>query len=244
MAFVAHHMQVQVHQHTCYQVLVGLDEPFASTIDDVVHANTYGLIMNREVPHACRAVEGSALVYFVDPHSEVGDRVKQVVGDARFVRFNPRLFFDTESVPTAKNADPQQWRVFADHLLGALTAAHTHGAPSYRDPRMMRAVQYVESHLGDSLLVRHVAEHVGLSPERTRHLFAQEIGSPLSQFVRWTRIKQCVRWIVRDQLSLSVAAARAGFSDQAHFCRTFKRTFGVSASGLLKNSRFVQFIHP
>ncbi len=50
--------------------------------------------------------------------------------------------------------------------------------------------------------------------------------------------------IVRDHVSLTNAALESGFADQAHFCRTFKRMFGINAKTLLKNSRYVQFLNP
>jgi AraC-like DNA-binding protein len=43
---------------------------------------------------------------------------------------------------------------------------------------------------------------------------------------------------------MSTASIQNGFTDQAHFTRLFRRTFGVSAKDLLKNSRYVQFLTP
>jgi len=42
--------------------------------------------------------------------------------------------------------------------------------------------------------------------------------------------------------SLTEAAHNAFFSDSAHLSRTFRRMYGITLSGILKNSRFVQVI--
>ena len=113
-----------------------------------------------------------------------------------------------------------------------------------RDNRIELAIDWVEQHLHEKITLPDVAAQIHLSPERTRHLFVQEAGVSFTQFLMWKRIKSAIVCAVRDKSNLTEAALRAGFADQAHFCRLFKRTFGIAAGGLLQNSRSIQFIHP
>jgi len=80
---------------------------------------------------------------------------------------------------------------------------------------------------------------IHLSPERARHLFARETGVPFSQYVLWKRVRKVIALVVRDGSTLGEAALAAGFADQAHFNRIFKRMFGISPKTHLKNSRSV-----
>jgi AraC-like DNA-binding protein len=130
----------------------------------------------------------------------------------------------------------------AEEALALLTADIQQA--NTRDRRIEQAIDWVEQHLHEKITLQDVAAQIHLSPERTRHLFVQEAGVSFSQFLMWKRIKSAIVFAVRDGMSLTEVALRAGFADQAHFCRLFKRTFGIPAGGLLQNSRSIQFIHP
>jgi AraC-like DNA-binding protein len=71
-----------------------------------------------------------------------------------------------------------------------------------------------------------------VSPTRVTHQFTSEIGIPVRRFVLWTRIKRAVE-AHRTGRDLTAAAIEAGFSDAAHFSRTFRAMFGLSPSLVL-----------
>nr|WP_246849462.1 helix-turn-helix transcriptional regulator [Rubellimicrobium arenae] len=70
-----------------------------------------------------------------------------------------------------------------------------------------------------------------LSESRFSHLFAEETGLPFRSWVLWRRMMRAMQ--ARGAgASLTDAAHLAGFSDSAHFSRTFMRMFGVQAASL------------
>jgi AraC-like DNA-binding protein len=71
-----------------------------------------------------------------------------------------------------------------------------------------------------------------MSPTRLTHVFSREVGIPFRRFVLWTRIKHAVS-TTRAGANLTAAAVAAGFSDAAHFSRTFRGMFGLSPSRVL-----------
>jgi AraC-like DNA-binding protein len=97
------------------------------------------------------------------------------------------------------------------------------------DARVAEAVQ----RLRDSRHVRRplleLAREVGLSPGRFRHVFRREVGMSAQSYVVWLRIYEACAALASGA-SLSDAALEAGFSDAAHFTRTFRRTFGLAPS--------------
>ena len=76
-----------------------------------------------------------------------------------------------------------------------------------------------------------LARAAGLSPSRFRHVFRREIGMSTQSYVVWLRINEACAALARGA-SLSDAAYQVGFSDAAHFTRTFRRTFGLAPSQL------------
>jgi AraC-like DNA-binding protein len=106
-------------------------------------------------------------------------------------------------------------------------------APRAVDARIERALGVIDRGLaGGSLPLGTAARAAGLSPERFRHLFADVIGLPYRRYLLWRRVGCAVAEIARGASATS-AAHGAGFADAAHFARTMRATFGVTASDTL-----------
>jgi len=115
----------------------------------------------------------------------------------------------------------------ARRIVQALTL---HSEPAVAsDVRILRAVRYVNDHLSAPITLEQVARVACLSPSRFRHLFAEQTGMGLRQYVLWRRFVSV--WELRMKgVSLSTAAHAAGFADSAHLARTSRRMIGVPPS--------------
>jgi AraC family transcriptional regulator len=96
--------------------------------------------------------------------------------------------------------------------------------------RKLRAVlEYIHQHLVTNLTLRDLAAVAHFSPYHFARLFKISTGLPPRQYIiarRVERAKQLLRG--QDDLTLAQVAARAGFCDQGHFTRHFKRFVGVT----------------
>lgn len=115
----------------------------------------------------------------------------------------------------------------ARRLVQSLTQ---HSAPEgTSDERILRAVRFVNDHLSAPITLKQVAAVAHLSPSRFRHLFAEQTGMGLRQYVLWRRFVSV--WEQRmNGASLSTAAHAAGFADSAHLARTSRRMIGIPPS--------------
>lgn len=247
LAFAAFRVRVDIHKHHCFQVLISLTEPFTSSIHGQLYSSR-GLIINQTVAHACNAENSIALVFFIDPESRLGWHLKQLLDGQAFVDLESLWINEQWAGLSAHKLTAESLRAalptFAQHVLQQLLQASQIPTVSCRDPRISQAITWLEAKPHLKVSLQDVAEYINLSPEHTRHLFVQEAGVAFSQFLLWKRIKHTITQVVRDQKTLTEAALNSGFADQAHFCRLFKRTFGISAKALLKNSRNIQFLSP
>jgi len=82
-----------------------------------------------------------------------------------------------------------------------------------------------------------------LSESRLLHLFKQEIGLPIRNYILWHRLQLAFKELSKGH-SLTEVAYLTGFSDQSHLTRTFVKTIGATPSSLLKNSKFIQVSFP
>ena len=103
------------------------------------------------------------------------------------------------------------------------------------DPRMSALLASLHESPGRLFAGAELADGVGLSESRMQHLFKAHFGIPIRRYVLWMRLRHVVELAVAGT-SLTDAAHASGFSDLAHFTRTFRAMFGIKPSALL-NSR-------
>jgi AraC-like DNA-binding protein len=93
-----------------------------------------------------------------------------------------------------------------------------------------RVHEYVESDLHARPSIRGAAEQAKLSPSYFSRRFRQSFGVTFSQFVARRRIERAQSMMVRSDSSLCQIALDCGFTDQAHFTRTFGGLTGSTPS--------------
>lgn len=126
-----------------------------------------------------------------------------------------------------------------ESVRGALDSLLGHSEKHARralDRRISLAVRVLAGDASDLVPVAEIARKVGLSASRFQHLFSDEVGVPFRRFRLWQRLRAAISEAVAGQ-TFTAAAHAAGFSDQAHFSREFRRTFGAPASPSLRRVR-------
>jgi AraC-like DNA-binding protein len=96
------------------------------------------------------------------------------------------------------------------------------------DPRIQRVLDWMSQASEGAITAAQAASVACLSERRFSHLFVEETGLPFRTYVLWRRLMKAVERRAAGE-TLTEAAHQAGFSDSAHFSRTFLRMFGVPA---------------
>jgi len=109
-------------------------------------------------------------------------------------------------------------------LAEAMRAAAPAAAPRW----LQRVVDLLEADLAQAPGLGELAAQVGMHPSHLARAFRQARGETLGDYVRRRRIEQADRALREGRLSLAEIAAAAGFADQAHFTRVFRRQIGMS----------------
>ncbi|WP_259674612.1 helix-turn-helix domain-containing protein [Pseudomonas fluorescens] len=79
---------------------------------------------------------------------------------------------------------------------------------------------------------RELAAVVHLSPHAVFSWVRVADGLPLRSYARWLRLTQALQQLAKG-VRLTDAAHEAGFSDSAHFSRTFRALLGIDPSSAL-----------
>lgn len=93
---------------------------------------------------------------------------------------------------------------------------------------LRRAEESLRSRCFESIDLSAVARDTGIHPTHLARTFRRYHGCTAGEYVRKLRIEQACRWIEAGVHPLAEIAVRAGFSDQAHFGRHFRRVTGMT----------------
>lgn len=93
-------------------------------------------------------------------------------------------------------------------------------------PWMTLAIDYVHAHFREPLRIRDVAGVVGVHPAHLAARFRQVHKMSLGAYIRRLRVDWAADRLTGSEESIAAIAYRAGFSDQAHLTRQFKRATG------------------
>ena len=101
------------------------------------------------------------------------------------------------------------------------------------DPRVAAVLASLRAHPAQDASLAQLAQQVGLSPSRLRHLFRSDVGVPLKRYRIWTRIGAAMA-SVRHGASLTRAAHAAGFASSAHLSAAYRAMFGFAPSSFTR----------
>jgi AraC family transcriptional regulator len=99
-------------------------------------------------------------------------------------------------------------------------------------PRPARWVEHVrvtvQERFREPLEPRRLAAEAGVHPAHLARAFRVRYGETIGEYVRRLRLEWAAREMVATDKPLALLAVEAGFCDQSHFTRAFKRRFGVT----------------
>ena len=113
----------------------------------------------------------------------------------------------------------------AEETLGHVEAALARQSTLNRATQHLirKAMAYIHTHFSEPVSREEIAEHVGISPDYLTDCFRQELGITPSAYIRRYRIRQACELLRNTDQSITRVALAVGFSDGAHFTRTFQR---------------------
>lgn len=214
------------HAHHAIQIVIGLGGEFRLSTEVAAIKNQVAAVAP-DIAHRFEA-EGRVALVFVEPESRHGRAIAaSLFAQGNLAAASPSLV--SEFVAQAAAArDPAELALAGSALVERLAGDLRAGLPDYR---VRRVVEWARRQLERTISLADAVPVAGLSAGRLRHLFVEQTGLPFKTYLLWLRLSRAVESITAGA-ALTAAAHEAGFSDSAHFSRTFRRMFGVAPTNL------------
>jgi AraC family transcriptional regulator len=114
-------------------------------------------------------------------------------------------------------------------VVEAYRRSSVHGGPT-PSTSLRQAMELVRARYKESLSLGDVAQQIGIHPVQLARGFRKVYGYSVGEYVRKLRVEFACRELLDSESPMADVALAAGFCDQAHFCRTFKRLVGINPS--------------
>lgn len=102
---------------------------------------------------------------------------------------------------------------------------------------LSRAREMLQEEFSQGVNLTGLAQEVGVHPVHLSQTFSKFFGCTVGEYVRKLRVDYASRRLANTDAPLSQIAIEAGFSDQSHFNRSFKRATGLTPLELRQSLR-------
>lgn len=117
---------------------------------------------------------------------------------------------------------------YMENMLKLVLSIRKNKAISYTQTIQL-TVNYIQSHYHNSQLsLQTVSDAVNISASYLSHLFSQETGTTLIEYLTNIRIEKAKELLLKTHNKTYEIATQVGYSDSHYFCRTFKKVTGLT----------------
>lgn len=222
--------QVPMHRYGAAILFVGLDDNFQIRLNGGPWRTERCGILPANVAHEISAPIGVLGKLFVENTSPLFRSFKRKFS----LIDSPKFFFDEGAIANMRelyfgNCGAESAKAYIDKMLEHDPNLIQPIAGEGIDSRIQAVLENVNSSYEEFLPEPAVAEEIGLSASRFRHLFKAETGISYRHYRTWRRLINAARHI-HTYDSLTHAAHTAGYSDLSHFSNQYRQAFGVKPS--------------
>jgi AraC-like DNA-binding protein len=232
--FMGKNIKSDFHKHHLIAIIISYGEPFEITLENGRPELYEAVFIQKDTNYKLEAGDKDHVIFIhLDPYSEYGMQLSQQVYPIQ--RLEPGAFEDVLNDCLAWFRESENNIQRTEQLLNAIVSTVVSGTPKTRemDSRIVKCIQYIKQSDLEKIYIDQMAELVYLSSSRLSHLFKEETGITVRQFVLHCKLVKSLQAIY-EQHNFTESSFMGGFSDQPHFTKTFKKAFGIKPSSSRK----------
>lgn len=232
--------QIARHQHPIIQLIIGTEKPFLKRNPKGEWIPCRSLLVAPNVSHECDAADQMIFSLNIDPETVLGEYLmRSRLSEVDHVQFTDRelAYFDYKKI--RELIDEERCDELYQYCLYFFSSGPIRELRTDKDERVERVKVYIKDNLHRRITSEMLCQLVFLSESRLLHLFKEEMGLPIRNYILWVRLTKALELILAGE-NLTYAAHEAGFFDSAHMSKTFVKQLGINPAEIVRNSKFVQ----
>ncbi len=228
-SFFASYEEPESHRHFAKHIIVA-KEPFRCTVGDEVVLSNSVFIKSLE-PHQIEYINNSEVfVMLIDGTSDISKVIDDVYLKGKKVEGLPRSIYQSVHKYITERDLAMLDAVLVDKLFSAYQGR------TKMDPRIQDVVHYIETiDTIEAHLFKQMANMIFLSESRFSHLFKSEMGIDFKNYLLMKKFEKTYMYVIEDNMSITEASIKAGFSSSSHFATVCKKQFGISLRSFMNS---------
>jgi AraC-like DNA-binding protein len=230
--YIGKDLQTDFHKHYAVMIVFSLDKPFKLACENQTKSFDACIIQPNVIRKFISDKNSEIAFVYIEPYTELGlkllDLQKGII-PLNSADFKP--FLETLQTWQNKTGNEESFTTnFLNKLVNQIIFIEKI-MPSSLDDRILKGIKEVNQ--DGTKNQKQIAGSVGLSVSRFAFLFKKSTGITFKQYVLHTKLVKSVKSILFED-NLTQVAHQGGFADQAHFTRTYLKTFGILPSRSVK----------
>lgn len=227
-ALFAEYGNPQTHKHFSKHILLS-DKPFLCLIEDRQYA-VRSMVIQSQTTHSVQRDSGCKMaVFMID---ETSDLSKVIDRYCLRERISCTLPQQAEQLIAQRLADGAALCDIDALVMGLFDEGQAESRAV--DWRVAEALRHIEeSESLDHDIYNALSSEICLSKSRFLHLFKNEVGINLKNYLLLKRMEKVYCSVVQNHMRITDAAVMAGFSSASHFADACKKHYGISLTDFM-----------
>jgi AraC-like DNA-binding protein len=219
-----------LHKHYALQICIS-SKSYFNVIDEHHNRSSHKTcFINSNIPHALTCTEPT-LILLINPISRLGYQLYQKFKTTQITSFDEALRELTIILNSYINSDVTFSTLITrirNYLNDLTCVCETEN--HFDDDRIYKGIQYLEMNFQRNVSLEEIAHYCCLSESRFLHLFKEKTNLTFRRYQLWNKLIKSLPYLKNH--SITEAAHAFGFTDNSHYTRTFKETFGLKPTSL------------
>ncbi len=226
-------------------IIIPINQNSEIIIEDGSRIKYSGLIVPPNVNHRNEVMNAHVLILQIDPDSIYFNSIRTLL-DKGITTFDSKKISNLEErVRQIIREETSCSEVLSlkESILANIQSENQISKPHKPlDNRVLLAVDYLKNlpDLTEDTSLTYLSKLVGLSQDRFRHLFSENMGISIRRYILYLRIKKTAFYLSQG-FNLTRAAHNSGFADLAHLSRTFREMYGNNPSSMFLKESKIKF---